>query len=47
MAAALGGVLALSACGGDDKPAPIDLVTDQNRDNVPDELAQLVKSTLT
>lgn len=46
MAAALGGVLALSACGGDDKPAPIDLVTDQNRDNVPDELAQLVKSTL-
>jgi len=44
--AALSSVLALSACGGDDKPPPIDLLTDQNRDEIPDELHKAVQDAL-
>lgn len=43
MVATIGGLMSLSGCGGgDDRPVPIDLVTDKNADNVPDELALVV-----
>lgn len=53
VAAAVGSLISLTGCGGDDDQSenvsavvPIDLVTDKNSDNIPDELDLVVKNAL-
>ena len=44
--AALSGTLVVAGCGGDGDVTPIDLATDNNQDNIPDELELVVKNAL-